>query len=66
LKIDINQGISSVTLGNTVPNGQVIAVVTITASTEKLFGFANAISEEIKRQAENIKVSQEAFLEKLK
>ena len=65
LKIDIGAFVSNITLSNTAPNGQMMAVCTVTTSTENLHAFATSILEAIEGQAAKIKADQAVFLKRL-
>lgn len=66
LKLAVGAGVSSVTLGNTLPNGQVVAVVTVTASTEQLYELSNQLVRAITGLADEIKAKEDAFIGKLR
>ena len=65
LKTEVGAFQSNVTFGNRTPNGQVIAVATLTLSTAKLREMAVAILEKIDGQHESIKKEIKAFEAKL-
>lgn len=65
LKVDVGPFMSHVTLGNTNPNGQIIAVATITLATETLHTLATTILATITSQAPQIKAGHTALQKKL-
>jgi hypothetical protein len=65
LKTDIGAFVSHITFGNGAPNGQVIAVATLTLSTAKLKEMATSIVEKIDAQHESIRKELKAFEAKL-
>lgn len=65
LKIDIGGFISHVTLGNTTPNGQIIAVASLTLSTDILHSLATTILEAIVNEAPQIKAEHAVLQRKL-
>lgn len=65
LKVDIGAFTSHITLGNKAPNGQVLAVATLTLSTETLHLLATTILESIEDQIPQIKAGHAALQKKL-
>jgi hypothetical protein len=61
LKVDIGSFTSSLTFGNTAPNGQIIAVATVSTSTAKLREMASEIVASIDAQSGMIKDELKAF-----
>lgn len=66
LKLNISPFSSSVTFGNTVPNGQLIGAVTLTLGTDVLAEFAKEINEALKARVGEIKREQAQLIEKIK
>jgi len=65
LKVDIGPFVSHVTLGNTNPNGQIIAVATISLSTDTLQSLVSTLSKAIADQASQIKAGHTALQKRL-
>ena len=61
LRADVNAFTSVVTLGNTLPNGQITAVATFSTSTQNLRNFAESILAQIEAQGASIKADLAAF-----
>jgi hypothetical protein len=61
LKVDVGAFTSSLTFGNTAPNGQIIAVATVSTSTAKLREMASGIVAAIDAQSGMIKDEFKAF-----
>ena len=65
LRMDVGAFTSSVTLGNTAPNGQILAVTTIVTSTAKMREIATSIIATIDNQSEKIRGELQTFEDKL-
>lgn len=61
LKVDVGAFTSSLTFGNTAPNGQIIAVATVSTSTARLREMATEIVSSIDAQSSMIKEELKAF-----
>lgn len=65
LKINVGAFLSHITFGNTAANGQIMAVATVTTSTNDLHNMASAILEAIAKNAPQIRAEQATFTKKL-
>jgi hypothetical protein len=66
LAMNVGPFLSSVTLGNPAPGGQIVPIATLNMTTDSLLCAAESIVAAIKAQAPRIKEEQSRFQKRLK